>query len=382
MGLGWGVLGQLQVLVDGLAVPLGSRKQRAVLAVLVLNRNQVVTADSLVDAVWEHGLPSDARASLHTYVFNLRRALAGAGVADARDVLAGVPPGYKLTAADGDCDLGRFSRAKSTGIQAAAAGRFEQASEHLAAALAEWRGPFLSDLRDFQFVEAFAAALLEDKMIVHTARAQAEIACGRSYAVVGDLEALTAEHPYREPLWAELITAYYLADRQADALEAYRRVKALLADDFGIDPGPALRDLFVRVLRQEPLDVKRVAATTAANAIRGLDRHTSADERSAVAGLRSPSGQYYPLLLVATRIGRSPENDIVLEDASVSRQHAVIVDTGSSFVIADLRSANGVQVQCKRIRPSATLTDGDHIAICDHEFTFEITAGVPSDDPT
>ena len=123
-------------------------------------------------------------------------------------------------------------------MQAAAAGKFEQASQYLSAALAEWRGPVLEDLRDFQFVDAFATALVEDKMLAHTALAEAEIACGRSYAVIGELESLTAEHPYREPLWAQLITAYYLAERQSDALDAYRRLKTTLAEDLGIDPGP------------------------------------------------------------------------------------------------------------------------------------------------
>lgn len=84
-------------------------------------------------------------------------------------------------------------------MHAAAAGRFEQASRHLSAALREWRGPVLDDLRDFQFVEPFATALVEDKVLAHTAKAEAEIACGRASAVIAELEALTFEHPYREP---------------------------------------------------------------------------------------------------------------------------------------------------------------------------------------
>lgn len=123
-------------------------------------------------------------------------------------------------------------------MHAAAAGKFEQASQHLSRALAQWRGPVLDDLRDFQFVDAFATALVEDKILAHTAKAEAEIACGRAAAVITELEALTAEHPYREPLWTQLITAYYLTDRQSDALGAYRRVKTTLAEDLSIDPGP------------------------------------------------------------------------------------------------------------------------------------------------
>ena len=138
-------------------------------------------------------------------------------------------------------------------MQAAAAGKFEQASRHLSAALSEWRGPVLEDLRDFQFVEAFAVALTGDRMLAHTALAEAEIACGRSYAVIGESESPAAEHPYREPLWSQLITAHYLSERQSDALEAYRRLKTTLADDLGIDPGPTVQALYERVLRQQPL---------------------------------------------------------------------------------------------------------------------------------
>src|SRR5262249_38121459 len=158
-------------------------------------------------------------------------------------------PGYQLSVADADCDVGRFIAQKALGLQAAAAGRFEDASNHLHAALGEWRGPVLDDLRDFVFVDAFATMLLEEKVAAHTARAEAEIACGRAGAVIGELEALTAEHPYREPLWAQLITAYYVTERQSDALGAYRRLKAILADGLGIDPGPTVSALHERILR-------------------------------------------------------------------------------------------------------------------------------------
>ena len=190
--------------------------------------------------------------------------------------------------------------------------------------------------------------------------------------MIGELESLTAEHPYREPLWAQLITAYYLAERQSDALDAYRRLKTTLADDLGIDPGPTVQALYERVLRQEPLDVKRVARTTAIHTATALDQRTAISGASSVALLRDTSGNEYPLVAAATRIGRLPDNDIVLDDANVSRHHAVVIDTGTSFVISDLRSANGVDIRGQRIRSSVTLADGDRIRICDHEFVFEM----------
>ena len=365
--IGFGLLGPLLMTVDGAPVPLGTPKQRAVLAVLVMNRNRPVGIDSLITAAWEQWPPPEARASLHSYISNLRRLLG-----DARPMLANAPPGYRLTVGDTTCDIGRFVLEKTAGVQAAAAGRFEQATDHLTTALAEWRGPVLEDLRDFQFVDAFATALTEDKVVAHTARAEAEIACGRGYAVIAELESLTVEHPYREPLWAQLIIAYYLAERQSEALDAYQRLKTTLADDLGIDPGPTVRALHERILRQEPLDVKRAARTTAVHTSHNIDLRTSVNPSSVLASLRATSGLVYPMHAAATRIGRLPDNDIVLDDASVSRHHAVIIDTGTSFVITDLRSANGVDVGNERIRGTATLADGDRIRICDHEFTFEI----------
>ena len=367
----FGVLGPLQMGIDDVLLPLGTPKQRAVLAMLVINRNRPVGVESLITALWEQQPPPGARASLHSYVSNLRKLISSVGI-DPRSVLAAAPPGYRLCIPDTAYDLGRFIAKKTVGVHAAAAGRFEEASRHLSASLAEWRGPVLDDLREFQFIDAFATALVEDKIFAYTAHAEAEIACGRNYAVIGELETLTAEHPYREPLWAQLITAYYLADRQSDALDAYRRVKMALADDLGIDPGPTLRGLHERILRQEPLNAKKAARTTAVGAITALDQHTTASGQAAIAYLHEASGRSYPLQAVATRIGRLLDNDIVLDDANVSRHHAVIIDTGTSYIINDLRSANGVHVQHQRIRSAATLNDGDHIRICDHAFTFQI----------
>ena len=367
--LDFGILGPLQVTVDGDPLSLGTPKQRAVLATLVINRNRPVGIDSLLMAAWEAPQPPGARASLHTYVSNLRKLL-GTASPDFRTALVNKPPGYLLKVADADCDLGRFALEKTLGVQEAAAGHFEDASCRLSAALAEWRGQVLEDLRDFPFVEALAAALTEDKLLAQTARAEAEIACGRGHAVIAELESLTDTHPYREPLWAQLMTAYYLAERQSDALDAFRRVKSMLAEDLGIDPGPVLVTLHGRILRQERLNVKEAAKSAAADTVVAMGQRATVGARN-VAGLVCSSGDTYPLLTAATRIGRLSDNDIVLEDAKVSRHHAVIIDTGSGFVISDLRSANGVEVGGKRIRGSTPLADGDRIRIGLHEFRFE-----------
>jgi SARP family transcriptional regulator, regulator of embCAB operon len=370
-GLGFGVLGPLQVTANGTRMNLGAPKQRAVLAMLVINRNRPVSVDALIGAVWDEDPVPAARISIQSHVSNLRRLLRGGG---ADQVLASVPPGYQLSIADADCDLGRFGTAKAAGAQAAAAGRFEEASSHLAGALSEWRGPVLDDLREFAFVDAFATALVEEKVAVHTARAEAEIACGRAESVIGELEALIAEHPYRERLWAQLMTAYYVTERQSDALGAYRRLKTALADGLGIDPGPTVTELHERILRQEPPTAARAALATLK--VRA-DAPAAAPAASAVPGsavvvLRDKAGRQYRLTEATTRIGRVADNDIVLDDNDVSRYHAVITDSGTGFVITDLRSTNGVEVQGNLIRGSVALGDGDHIKIGGREFVVEI----------
>ena len=125
---------------------------------------------------------------------------------------------------------------------------------------------------------------------MHTARAEAEIACGRANAVIGSLEGLSVEHPYREPLWAQLITAYYLSERQSDALDAYRRLKTALSADLGIEPGPTIRTLHERILRQEVLDVRRAALTAASAAASTLDRRATATGRAAAGAPSCPFG--------------------------------------------------------------------------------------------
>ena len=342
-GLSFGVLGPLQVSVNREPVPLGTPKQSAVLALLLMNRNRPVPRDSIIAAIWDEDSPeADAIHNLHVYVANLRKVLGSAGI-DPKTVLASARPGYQLNVADTALDLDRFNTEKAAGAQAAAAGRFALASDRLSAALAQWRGPVLDDLREFRFVEPFATAVIEDKMVAHVLRAEAEIACGRAGSIIAELEQLVGEQPYREPLWAQLITAYYLAERQTDALDAYRRLRSTLSEDLGIDPGPTIRELHERILRQERLDVQLAALSDASEVLTMLELHTSTAAAAASsnrAQLRDVAGRCYPLETVITGIGRRGDNSVVIDDPKVSRYHATIIDTGASFVINDLRSVS------------------------------------------
>ena len=372
----FGVLGPLQMSVDGTSKALGGPKQRMVLATLLMNRNRPVAVESLIAAAWEDEPPMEARANIHVYVSNLRRILERAGVS-ASTSLEKRSPGYQLNVDDADVDVGRFLQQDAQGVRAAAAHRFEEASRHLSAALAEWRGPVLEDLRQFQFIDAFAVALEERKIAAHSARAEAEIACGRAELVIDELETLVAEHPYREPVWAQLMTAYYVTGRQSDALDTYRRLTDTLADELGIDPNVALRELHGRMLRQERLDVKVSAHETACSTMASTSQRGGGGPGSRMtARLHSMSGHSHPVKGAATSIGRLADNHIVLTDARVSRRHAVIVDTGIGFVIHDTGSANGVELKGRRIVGSATLADGDHLRIGNSEFTFGLDSDV------
>ncbi|WNG94326.1 BTAD domain-containing putative transcriptional regulator [Mycobacterium sp. ITM-2016-00318] len=373
-GVWFGILGPSEVRVADTIVALGTPKQRAVLAMLVLHRNRTVGTDELINAAWGDGAPRGAPSTLHTYVSNLRRLITGPGV-DPHKTLTRAAPGYRLSVPDSDCDVGRFITERTKGVRAASDAHFEEASSHFTAALAHWRGPMLDDLRDFIVFDAFTAALAEDKLVTQIARAEAENACGRPHSVINELEALTTDHPYREPLWAQLITAYYLADHQSDALDAYHRLRRALAEDLGIGPGPRLRGLYEQVLHQQPLNTGKAAQANADETIIVAHRENTETDSDAPV-LRDSEGRVHPLAM-STRIGRSPDNDIVLTDGKVSRHHAAIIDTGSSFVIADLRSANGVYVRDGRIHTSATLANGDVIGVGDHKFTFEATAHGP-----
>ncbi|GAF49408.1 hypothetical protein RW1_081_00050 [Rhodococcus wratislaviensis NBRC 100605] len=364
--LEFGVLGPLEMTVDGTPQSLGGSKQRAVLAMLVINRNHAVSADALAAAAWDDRPPAETRGNIQVLISHLRKLLKAADI-DAREIIATAPPGYRLRAADHQCDVDRFHARKRCGFDAAAGRRFAEASTQFSQALQEWRGEVLDDLRGLRFADAFATALHEERIVTITARAESELACGRTEAVVSDLTPLVESNPLREPLWAQLIAALYLEGRQSDALEHCRRLRSTLADELGIDPSPPLQELEARILRQEPLQVQHQAATTAAVAMTIVDAHTRADRGH----LRDEKGEIFSIDGGALRIGRMDDNDLVLEDERVSRHHAVIVDTGASYLIRDLKSSNGIYVAGTRIANSVPLSHGDSIRIGGTEFTFE-----------
>jgi SARP family transcriptional regulator, regulator of embCAB operon len=363
------VLGPVQLLVDGVPLPVGGPKPRALLAALTVNRRRAVSSQALGDMVWNEQPPDAYQASLQVFVSNIRKALRTAG-ADPAAVLRTEAAGYRLEITDQDCDLGRFEAARRAGAEAADAGRSEHAARCYADALAQWSGAALDDLPGLVFAERFAVAMDEERLLATTARIDADIACGRSAAVVGELVAMTTAHPLREPLWVQLISALYLSGRQADALEACRRVRAVLADELGIDPGPALLELEQRVLRQQPLDTEAIAR--AERMAKAMTETVTERPRAARGGqLRLPDGTVVPIAAGGLKIGRMTDNDLVLDDPKVSRYHAQIQTGRAGLLIRDLHSANGIYINDEPIDDAGVLADGDALRIGGTVLRFE-----------
>lgn len=361
MSLDVRVLGPVRLLVGGEPVAVGGPKPRALLAALTVNRRRAVSSAALADMVWNEDPPDSYAASLQVFVSNIRKALRNSGV-DPAMVLRTESSGYRLEIAEDACDLGRFEAARDAGTRAAEAGDHTGAAQLFGAALREWSGRALADLAGLQFADGFATAMDEERLLAASARIDAEITVGRASSVIGELVAMTTENPLREPLWGQLITALYLSGRQADALEACRRVRTVLADELGIDPGPALVELEQRVLRQEPLNT--IELKQAERMAAAMTETVTEMPRAVRSGqLRLPDGRIVRIAQGGLRIGRMTDNDLVLDDPKASRYHAHIMPSRAGLLIKDLHSANGVYVNEQAIDSGALLADGDMIRI-------------------
>jgi DNA-binding SARP family transcriptional activator/pimeloyl-ACP methyl ester carboxylesterase len=242
------VLGPVEVTAGGRPLGLGGGRARLVLAMLLVHANHVVSADLLTDELWP-GRPADrAKASLQVRLSELRKAFRSAGEAGR---LVSRLPGYLLTVAPAELDSLRFAQLASEGNRALAAGGPAAAAERLGEALSLWRGTAFAGL-DAPSARAEAARLEEMRLGVLESRAEALLDCGRHAELIGELESLTAQHPLRERLWSARMLALYRAGRQGDALHTYGDLRAILASELAIEPGPLLRDLYTRILRQEP----------------------------------------------------------------------------------------------------------------------------------
>ena len=245
------VLGPLEVDRGGDRLDLGGRKQRSVLAVLVLHARQVISPDRLADAVWDGEPPASADTTLRGYVSNLRKELEPDRVpAAASTILRTTPVGYVLGVDDDQIDSRAFARLVTLGRERRASDPLA-AVEAWTAALALWRGDPYQDFAYSEFAQAEAARLTELRLSCFEELYDAQLDLGRHDQVVGELEAFCSEHPTRERALQLRMLALYRCGRQADALRAYDEGRERLAEELGIDPSPELRELHGRILRQE-----------------------------------------------------------------------------------------------------------------------------------
>jgi YVTN family beta-propeller protein len=242
-GLEFRLLGRLEASLDGVELDLGPRKQRAVLALLLLNANRVVSTERLIDDLWGDSPPNTARAALQVYVAGLRKALSNDGAK-----LRTSSPGYVLEIEPGALDVDRFIQLRA---EAREASDPERRAALLHEALSLWRDEPLSELRTEPFSTAAVAQLEQLRHGALEELIDADLAVGREAALIPELETLVAEHPYRERLRAQLMLVLYRSGRQADALEAYQEGRRVLRDELGLEPGTELRDLEAAILRQD-----------------------------------------------------------------------------------------------------------------------------------
>ncbi len=241
------VLGPLEVRVEGQPIALGGAKQRAVLAVLLLRPNEVISVERLIDEVWGELSPPSASHSLEAYISRIRQLLNGHG-----PTLTRRGAGYCLELGGAVLDADTFTRLLGDASEAVDAGDLEGASALATEALALWYGPALADVSLASAGRAEAERLEEHRLRAFELRSDAELGLGRHESIVGELQVLVGQSPYRERFVAQLMLALYRAGRQAEALEVYERTRAALDDDLGLQPSSELQQLSGQVVRQEP----------------------------------------------------------------------------------------------------------------------------------
>jgi len=314
------ILGPVEVELEG-GPPLSvkGKKPRALLALLILRRNEPVPTELLIEDLWGDKAPATAANTLQVYVSQLRKIVS--------DRLTREGSAYRLRIDPDELDAERFQQLAEDGDAALRRRSFREAAELLAEALALWRGPALADLRYESFAQGETVRLEELRLVANENRIEADLGLGRHDQVIGELEALIAQQPLRERLRSLHMLALYRAGRQADALEAYQAARQTLLDELGLEPGPELRDLEQAILRQEETLSRRplpqsnvpVPASTLVGRRRELEEVTNA--------LRGPTR-----VLTLTGPGGSGKTRLAIEAA---RALAEELADGAFFVALD-----------------------------------------------
>jgi DNA-binding SARP family transcriptional activator/tetratricopeptide (TPR) repeat protein len=246
------ILGPLRVLdADDNELTVGGSKPAAVLALLILHANEVVSADRLIEELWEGQAPATAAKSLQVHISRLRRSL-GNGSENGGGPVVTRPGGYILEVEPERIDAVRFERCVAEGCAALAEGAHALASARLRSAVGRWRGDALTDFAYASFAQETISRLDGLRAVAVEGAIEAELALGRHAELIPELKSLVRRHPLSERLRAQLMLALYRAGRQAEALGVYRAGRRILVDQLGIEPGTELRELEHAILAQDP----------------------------------------------------------------------------------------------------------------------------------
>ncbi len=240
------ILGPFQLEDGGRQITVGGVRQRAVLAGLVLNANEVIPSEQLLVELWGEDAPLSAANALQAAISRLRRLLASGR-------LTTTARGYMLRLFPAELDAAQFEQLIFEGRDALAAGVAAEAVQLLDQAMTLWRGPPLTDFRYEPFAQAEIARLEELRLACLEERNEANLALGSAGALTAELGRMVADHPLRERLRGQLMLALYRSGRQADALEAYSEFRSALMDELGLEPSSALRELQAAILRHDPV---------------------------------------------------------------------------------------------------------------------------------
>jgi len=243
------LLGPFRVLDGNREIRISASKMEVLLVTLLTRPGQVVRTDQLIDEIWGENAPRRALASVHVYVSQLRKLLSGP---DRRtSPIRTRPPGYLLALDEGRTDWCEFRSLVQKARECVRDGRHDVAELLCGSALDLWRGPVLDGVKRGPLTEVLATWLMETRLECLEMRMDAALELGRHRELVGELFALTAEHPFRESFYRQLMLALYRSDRQAEALRVYMAAWDTLDRELGVRPCRSLQDLHQSILRAD-----------------------------------------------------------------------------------------------------------------------------------
>jgi YVTN family beta-propeller protein len=307
-GVDFRILGPLELGDRRNPVSIDAPKQRALLGVLLLHPNEVVSTQRLIDELWGERPPARALKVVQTYVSQLRRVLGPTSI-ETR------PPGYLLRVEKDALDAAQFRDLATEARRLATNGQGERARALYAEALALWRGPPLADVRFESFAQNELERLEEERLRVVGDRIDCELALGRHYELVPELDALVKRYPLHERLRAQLMLSLYGSGRQGDALAAYQDARRVLAEQLGLELGEPLRQLERQILNHDPV----------------LQWAPAASVTKARVGKRRRGGRDVPTIVPNSLVKIDPRTNEVVDVVSVGRSPRKVA-SGSGFV--------------------------------------------------